>query len=118
MLLRKEYITKETAQKFFPSLITDSEKYQYIIEVSALKISGKKTYQHLHISASREKHEGDYIMRELFIDAPCLRATLDKPTREGQREAIYATAKERLLARALTCGLASDHPYVTTLNAM
>jgi hypothetical protein len=117
MLLKKTTINKETAQQFFPELVRDGEKYNYIVEVSALKLQGRKTFQSLHITAARERNEGDYIMRELFTQVPCLRASLIKPTREAMRDFIYFEAKRLLLDKANNL-LPLNHPYVTTLESM
>lgn len=118
MLLRKDYITKETAQKYWPSLISDDDNYKYIVEVSALKANGKVTFQQAHISASRELEKDGFIWRELFMDAPCLRYGYGKLMRKAQHELIYSQSRNGLLEKARACGLDDNHPYIVTLTNM
>ncbi len=121
MILRKEEITEETALKYFPQLkaLQDRGVPHYIVEVCALPVQfGKKTVLGLIISADKEIHDNDMVMRMLYNGVPVVREKLDKPMRPAQRETIYAQAVTKLSDACARGGLSEDHPYRVLLNKM
>lgn len=117
MILRKQYITLDQVREFFPEILSTNDNYKYFIEVSALRLQGRKTVQSLHVSAYKERESEGMIMREIYSCTPCLRSALDKPMREAQREKIYGEARMKLADKACRL-LPENHPYRLTIESM
>ena len=123
MELRRIDLNWDTVQQYFPELFDSNTAYEYFIEISVLRVPNRKTLQSIHMSAARQRTQGEFIMREILpYGVPCVRASLDKPMRQAQRDTIYFEAKKKLQER-IEIGISHnmithEHPYAQAVANM
>lgn len=114
MNLIVKQLDEAQVREFFPTMLQDG--YKYGLELSALKIQGRKTIGSGHLSMYRYREQEfdgrTMIIRELCpYDVPCVRVELDKPMRESNREKIFSEIVMKMNDKIERVGLAENHPY-------